>query len=85
MPKKGSDGRGATANQKYERTAKNATRPCSVPAGRIQEAEQRGRYLVILNEASAHLVGDVYSGITRPAFGGVEGDDAHRVFVLPCE
>jgi hypothetical protein len=40
----------------------------SVPAGRIQEPEKRGRYLVIFNEAAAHFVGDVHSRITRPAF-----------------
>jgi hypothetical protein len=56
-----------------------------MPAGRIRETEKRGRCLVILNEASAHLVGDLDSHVTGPALGSVEGDDAHRVFVLPFE
>jgi hypothetical protein len=38
-----------------------------------------------LNEASAHPVGDLHSHVTAPAFSRIEGNDAHRIFVLPVE
>ena len=56
-----------------------------MPAGGLQEPEQRGRCLVVLDEASAQFVGDIYSDITRPASGGIEGDDADRIFVLALQ
>src|SRR5262249_38268627 len=84
-PKKGSDGGGATQIRNMNALQKCKERPRSMPARRIREPEKRGRCLVILNEASAHLVGDLDSRVTGPALGSVEGDDAHRVFVLPFE
>jgi hypothetical protein len=38
-----------------------------------------------LNEASAHLIGDLHSHVTAPAFSRIEGNDAHRIFILPVE
>jgi hypothetical protein len=57
----------------------------SAPVGRFQELENRFRYLVVLNVAAAQFVRDVHGHVTRPALGGVEGDDPDRIFILPVE
>jgi hypothetical protein len=53
-----------------------------VPVGRLQEREHRFRHLIELNITSAYFVGDVAGHVTRPAFSGVEGNDADRIAVL---
>jgi hypothetical protein len=35
--------------------------------------------------SAAQLVGNIHGYVTGPAFGGIEGDDADRIFILPVE
>jgi hypothetical protein len=49
----------------------------------FDEIRDRGWQLAQLQiAAAAQFAGDVFGNIFRPAFGGVEGDDADRVAVL---
>jgi hypothetical protein len=57
----------------------------SMPVARFHKREQRLRYLVVLDKASAQLVGDIHGHVTGPAFRRVEGHDPNRVFILPIE
>jgi len=41
--------------------------------------------LVVLDIAAAQFVSDVDSHVARPALGGIEGNDADWIFVLPFE
>jgi hypothetical protein len=51
----------------------------------LQERENRFRYLVLFNTASAYLVGDVNGHVARPSFSGIEGDDADWAVKLARE
>src|SRR5690242_445347 len=52
---------------------------------RIDEVEYRLRDLAELDVASSQLVGNIHRHIARPAFGGVEGDDANGMPVLAVD
>lgn len=52
------------------------------PAGGLNEVLQLRWHLVVFDKATAQFVGDVLGDVAAPAFGGIEGDDAHRVAVL---
>jgi hypothetical protein len=41
--------------------------------------------LVVLDIAAAQFVSDVDSHVARPAFSGIERNDADRIFELPFE
>jgi hypothetical protein len=56
-----------------------------VPVRRLNELENRRRYVIILNVTASQLVSDVHGHITRAAFGGVEGHYADRAFILSAE
>ena len=45
----------------------------------------RLRYLAVFNNAAAQLVGNVDGYISTPAFSGIEGDNADRIFILAIE
>jgi len=54
----------------------------SAPVRRYQKRENRLRYLVAFDEASAHFIRDIHGHVTGPSFSGVEGNDADRIFIL---
>jgi hypothetical protein len=51
--------------------------------GGLDERLHRPRYIAILDQAPAQLVGDVLGDLARPALGGIEGDDAYRMPIWP--
>ena len=52
----------------------------------VDEVLQEERNVTLLRvAASPQLLGDIGLYVLRPVFGGVEGDDADRVFILPLQ
>ena len=52
----------------------------------IDEILQEERNVALLQIATpAQLLGDIAGNVLRPFFGGVEGDDADRAFILALE
>ena len=49
---------------------------------RLQEIENRGRYLIILNVASAQFVSDLNCRVAGPPFSGIEDNDPGRIVIL---
>jgi hypothetical protein len=51
----------------------------------VEKVLQARRHFAALGASVSKLVGNVVRNIRRPALGGVEGHDPHRVFKLPFE
>jgi len=57
-----------------------------VPLVVLDEIMNAGRHVPHLQiAAAAQLLGDIFGGVLRPAFDGVEGDNPDGVFVLARE
>ena len=57
-----------------------------IPVVAVHEFFQGGGEIArLLRTASAQLVGHVLRDIPPPALGGIEGDDANRIAILPIE
>ena len=49
---------------------------------RFQEIENRGRYLIKLNVASAQFVSDLNCRVAGPPFSGIEDNNPGRIVIL---
>jgi hypothetical protein len=54
-----------------------------VPFDKIRNRRRKLAHLQIA--ATAQFAGDIFGNVFRPVLGGIEGDDADRIAVLPGE
>src|SRR5207245_7240524 len=52
------------------------------PDSGFQELLHRGRHLIVFRKAPTQLIGNIDRDVARPALGGIEGNDPHRMAKL---
>jgi hypothetical protein len=71
--------------RQHRRCRRVMTKEWNLSAGSLPWTRGPPRAPVVFDKSAAQLVGNIHGYVTGPAFGGIEGDDADRIFILPVE